>query len=231
MNIKRFVFILLIIFSYTLSYAQEERKFVGQIKLGAAFGGSKPSTYNNTNQANLMINVMAALGVSYYFKQNWELYNELQYIRKGSNCSLNSEKELIPKYPELFTQDQENKIFGWFDNGYIEIPLTIGYLWGYGSFITRVGGYFAYKINTKADVIINNNLVSKNYEKIDKETFNPWLSKYDIGFKILNEFYFNNFGVGLEFSTGFIPIIKKQWQYNNIKSYNMAVAFFLSYSF
>ncbi|MDO5572140.1 MAG: outer membrane beta-barrel protein [Bacteroidales bacterium] len=221
------------LFMFLPCFSQEERNISFNLRLGAAFGGSKPSMYRDSEEANLLISLMAGVGVSLFINNDWEINTGVNYLRKGTNTLLNAAPELTTNYSSIFsTQKEDRLIYGWFNNGYLEIPLTFGYMWGYDSFITRVGGYFAVRTNTKADLIIGNQVISRsdNVPLFDSEIYGANLSKYDAGLKVVNEFFMKNFGFGLEFSTGFIPVAKKNWQTKS-RTYNMAVAIFASFRF
>jgi hypothetical protein len=214
-------------------HSQEERKINFNFRLGAAFGGSKPSMYLDKNQATLLISAIIGAGISLYINNDWEINTGVNYLRKGTNTLLSAADELTDNYAIVFEGQKQNcLIYGWFDNGYLEFPLTFGYIWGYDSFITRIGGYFGVRTNTKADLIIGNQVISKRDDVtlFDEQIYGANISKIDTGLKVVNEFFFKRFGFGMEFSTGFIPVVKKNWQTKS-RTYNMAVAVFGSYRF
>lgn len=200
------------------------------VKAGASFGGSQPSRFREDNSANLMLDLSGGIGVSIFFIEYWQICVDLNYIRKGINCPLAFRPEIAPLYTAA--TDDEVEVYGWFDNAYIEIPLTIGYTWGYDICRTRLGMYYARRLSTKSRLLMDGHLLEENPEHIAiQNRYKEHLTNHDYGIKIVNEFFFNNFSIGLELSTGLVPSIRSSWRISDSQSYTMAICFYAGYRF
>lgn len=225
---KRVFIIILLCFPAILS-AQQPDVFNLTVKAGASFGGSQPGRFRDDKSANLMLDVTGGIGVSVFFIQYWQICLDLNYIRKGINCPLAFNPE-IDSFYDIEKGDIE--VYGWFDNAYLEIPLTIGYTWGYNICRTRLGVYYARRVATKSRLIIDGNLLEKDNKNADiYDRYEQHLSDHDYGIKIANEFFFNDFSIGLELSTGFVPSIRSSWRVSDSQSYTMAICFYAGYRF
>lgn len=216
-----------------LLYSQDERRFFFTVKAGASFGGSQPGSYTDNGQANLMIDITGGVGVSYFFSDDWQVCLDLCYVRKGINCPVESTSEINDFFRSASSLEDITgpNVYAWFNNGYIEIPLTLGYTWGYDICRTRIGGYVSRRINTKTDIMVEGLSIHGSDVNRTKEIYKEHLANYDAGIKIANEFYLNNLSVGLEFSAGFIPVIKSEWRIDNSQNSTMAVCIYLGYTF
>lgn len=209
--------------------AQESRRYGFTIKAGASFGGSKPGSYQEDRQANLMFNFTGGVGVSVFFMDSWQVCLDANYVRKGINCPLDYNPEAARFFPMI---NEESEMAGWFDNVYIELPLTVGYTWGYDICRTRFGGYVAFRTKSDIELLINGQNHPLDHESDEAYSYyKEQLSRLDAGIKIANEFYLDKFSIGVEFSAGFIPTIKRKWRSNNSQSYTMAVSILAAYTF
>ncbi|MEG0948970.1 MAG: outer membrane beta-barrel protein [Bacteroidales bacterium] len=225
---KRVLIIILLCFPAVLR-AQQPDVFNLTVKAGASFGGSQPGRFRDDKSANLMLDVTGGIGVSVFFIQYWQICLDLNYIRKGINCPLAFNPEITSFYD---AGEDDIEVYGWFDNAYLEIPLTIGYTWGYNICRTRLGVYYARRVATKSRLIIDGNLLEKDNNNADiYNRYEQHLSDHDYGIKIANEFFFNDFSIGLELSTGFIPSIRSSWRVSDSQSYTMAICFYAGYRF
>lgn len=225
---KRWILIILCLIPL-LVRSQEQKLLSGMIKVGASFGGSQPARFRDDKSANLMLDISGGVGVGVYFYGGWQLCLDVNFVRKGINCPLVYTSDVSGFGTE---EGVDPEVYGWFDNAYLEIPLTVGYTWGYGICRTRVGAYYARRLATKSRLIIGGYLLEKdNLHSPIYALYEQHLSDHDYGLKIANEFYFNNFSIGVEFSSGFVSSIQSSWRESISQSYTMAVCFYLGYTF
>lgn len=222
-------FICILLFFAIPVIAQQPRIFSFTVKAGASFGGSQPGSFRENKSANLMLDFSGGIGLGIHFTSAWQACLDLNYIRKGVNCPL----AYVFQTDDLSrSAAEEQEVYGWFNNAYLEIPFTIGYTWGYDICRTRLGVYYARRLATRSKLIINGRLIEQdNRHSAVYDLYEQHLSDDDYGIKIANEFYFNSFSIGLEFSTGFRPTIQSAWRVSDSQSYTMAICFYAGYRF
>lgn len=219
-----------------ICYAQQEsRVFDITVKAGASIGGSRPGSFRNNGNAYLLFNPTAGIQFTFYLSSTVQLCMDVIYIRKGINCPVEFSDKVASLYAATASasiiENTPNTDF-WIENDYIEIPLTIGFTWGYDICRTRLGGYIARRIHSRGELLLNGLPEGRSHlSDIDTNLFNPDLAKYDAGIKIANEFFLNDFALGVEFTGGFVPVIRSSWRANDHQSYTMAVAIYATYRF
>ncbi|MEG1585671.1 MAG: outer membrane beta-barrel protein [Bacteroidales bacterium] len=225
---KKYILLLFLCITLPLM-AQSPGLFSFTLKAGASFGGSQPGKFRQQEAANLMLDFSGGVGLGLHFSSAWQICVDMNYIRKGINCPLRR----LETGSTFFKETNNTNVYGWFNNAYLEVPLTFGYTWGYGICRTRIGMFYARRLSTRSKLIIDGDLVEPLDDQYSKvyNLYEQQLSNHDYGIKIANEFYFNDFSIGVEFSTGFVPTIQSQWRASDSQSYTMAIGFYAGYRF
>ena len=114
---KRLLLILISLSVCASGFSQDIRRLFFTAKAGASFGGSRPGSYNDNGEANLMINFTGAVGLSYFFANDWQVCLDIGYIRKGINCEVQPTDEIMDVYlPSHSLNGLNTDVFAWDDN-------------------------------------------------------------------------------------------------------------------
>ena len=238
--------ILLLIFIFLLSFSElsfsqlrEPSPIQFFIKGGISAGGSKAAKFSSGKSSSMLFDPSFGGGLAFNFTPSFQILAEALYITKGVNCRMEYNEDLEKAYQlsvnapnEVDNAVNNNVPIGilWSKNSYVEFPLTLSYTYCEGLFRTRIGGYFAYAVRRSGEFVIIEQ-GKESTQELDMGLIRKYVKRRDMGLKIINEFYIDNFSFSFECSSGLRYVINPRDPHDNRRSYNMTVWVYLNIYF